>query len=171
VSTKLGAHQYTVTRQDTHAIAKRDFEEFSTTQSDNEIDGIYNIPVYVGVGLRLTADIDILSREVNLSSLPALAASVKAGDASGSLVVQTLGVTGKPVAGGLIFSSELNETTVQNAVLSLGAIKAILYSDTAVVKPRVTGIYLPLPDGNEELVNLIVSGLASAPIEWKNDKC
>ena len=113
----------------------------------------------------------MLKGNINLSSLPGIAASVEAGNATGSLVVQTLGVTGKQVSTGLIFSSDLNETTVQNAVLSLGKIKAILFSNDAVVRPRVTGMYLPLPDGSDELVNLIVSELAREPIFWKHPPC
>ena len=126
------------------------------------------IPVYVGVGLRLTADIKVLKGTVNLASLGAIAASVEGGNASGSLVVQTIGVTGKQVSTSLPMPSELNQTTVQTAILSLGAIKAIIYDkESALITPRVTGIYLPLPTGSEQLVNNIVSELARYPIRWR----
>jgi hypothetical protein len=125
------------------------------------------IPVYVGVGLRLTADLQVLRGTINLSSIGAIAAGVEAGKASGSLVVQTLGVTGKQVATSLPLPSELNQTTVQNAILSLDSIKAIIFdSQNTVVTPRVTGIYLPIRNGTEDLVNRIVSELARSPIPW-----
>jgi hypothetical protein len=125
------------------------------------------IPVYVGVGLRLTADLQVIRGSINLSSLGAIAAGVEAGRASGSLVVQTLGVTGKQVSTSLPLPSELNQTTVQNAILSLGSIKAIIYdSQSTTITPRVTGIYLPMKNGTEELVNRIVSELARSPIPW-----
>ena len=125
------------------------------------------IPVYVGVGLRLTADLQVLRGSINLSSLGAIAAGVEAGRASGSLVVQTLGVTGKQVSTALPMPSELNQTTVQTAILSLGSIKAVIYdSKSTTINPRVTGIYLPIRNGSEELVNRIVSELARRPIEW-----
>lgn len=125
------------------------------------------IPVYVGVGLRLTADIKVIKGNINLASLGAIAASVEAGNASGSLVVQTIGVTGKQVSVSLPMPSELNQTTVQTAILSLGSIKAIIYDEkSSIVTPRVTGIYLPVPDASEELVNRIVSELARYPIPW-----
>lgn len=127
------------------------------------------IPVYVGVGLRLTADLTVLQGEVQLSSLGALAADARAGNISGTMVVQTLGVTGKQVATSLPLPSSLDETTVQQAILSLGSIKAIMY-DTAgenvVLTPRVTGIYNPI-QGGETLVNAIVSELARSPVEWE----
>lgn len=125
------------------------------------------IPVYVGVGLRLTADLQVLKGTVNLSSLGAIAAGVESGRASGSLVVQTLGITGKQVSTALPLPSELNQTTVQNAILSLGSIKAIIFdSANTNTTPRVTGMYLPIRNASEDLVNSIVSELAREPIPW-----
>jgi hypothetical protein len=89
------------------------------------------------------------------------------GQATGSLVVQTIGVTGKQVSTSLPMPSELNQTTVQTAILSLGSIKAIIYDkESALVTPRMTGIYLPIPAGSEQLLNKIVSELARYPIRW-----
>lgn len=141
-------------------------EELSEEAIDR-IKGNIVIPVYVGVGLRLTADLHVISGKVNLSSLSSIASEVEAGNASGSLVVQTLGVTGKQVSTSLPLPSELNQTTVQNAILSLGAIKAIIYdTENTILTPRVTGMYLPIRNGDEELVNRIVSELAREPIPW-----
>lgn len=128
------------------------------------------IPVYVGVGLRLTADIDVKSGNLNLASLGAIAAAVEAKSASGSLVVQTLGLTGKQVMASLPLPSELNQTTVQNAIQSLGAIKAVIYDESSAHSyVRVTGLYLPLSSGSPELVNKIVSEIARYPVLWKRN--
>lgn len=125
------------------------------------------IPVYVGVGLRLTADLQVLRGNINLSSLGAIAAGVESGKASGSLVVQTIGVTGKQVSTSLPMPSDLNQTTVQNAILALGSIKAVIYDGkNTTITPRVTGIYLPMRAGSEELVNRIVSELARDDVFW-----
>ncbi len=126
------------------------------------------IPVYVGVGLRLTANINVLKGNVNLSSLGALAAQAEAENISGSLIVQTLGITGKQVTSTLPLPSELNETTVQNAILSLGAVKAVVYDqENTIIAPRVTGIYNPLDRSDEGTVNKIVSELARDAITWR----
>ena len=141
----------------------------TVNKSDNpaKVAGNIVIPVYVGVGLRLTADLQVLHGTVNLSSLGAIAADVEAGKASGSLVVQTLGLTGKQVSTSLPLPSELNQTTVQNAILALGSIKAIIYDvKSTVITPRVTGIYLPIRNASEDLVNSIVSELARGAIPW-----
>ncbi|WP_146198008.1 hypothetical protein [Caulobacter endophyticus] len=125
------------------------------------------IPVYVGVGLRLTATVQVIKGKINLSSLGAIAASVEGEKAAGSLVVQTLGINGKQVAASMPLPSELNSTTVANAIQSLGAVKAILYdsANTRVV-PRVTGIYNPLPSSDPRVINAIVSQLAKSHIPW-----
>lgn len=125
------------------------------------------IPVYVGVGLRLTANVTVTKGTVNLSSLGSIAAGAEAGKLTGSLVVQTLGITGKSVATSLPLPSELNQTTIQNAILSLGSIKAILYDqENTIVTPRVVGIYNPI-GGGQQLVNGVMSVLANEPIRWK----
>jgi hypothetical protein len=127
---------------------------------------VVHMPVYLGVGLRLTATVRVVKGSVNLSSLAALAAGAEAGSLSGSLVVQTLGVNGKSVSTTLPLPSELNQTTIQNAVMSLGAIKAILYdSNNTQVTPRVVGIYNPI-GGGQQFVNGIVSSLSEKPVHW-----
>ncbi len=129
---------------------------------------IVSIPVYVGVGLRLTATVSVLKGKVDLGSLGVIAAEAQAGNVTGSLVVQTLGVTGKQVVATLPLPSELNATTIQNAILSLGAIKAIIHNTDGevITTPRVTGIYNAI-GGGPEFVNAVVSELARKPIEWK----
>lgn len=59
---------------------------------------IISLPVYVGLGLRLTANISINEGKVELTGLPSIASDASAGRVSGSLVVQTLGVTGRAIA-------------------------------------------------------------------------
>jgi len=124
------------------------------------------VPVYVGIGLRLTAYVDVLEGSVNLSSLGALAAGVQAGQVSGSLVVQTLGVTGESVSTALPLPSELNQTNIQNAVLALGAIKAVIRDNNTAIAPRVLGIYNPV-GGGQQVVNGIISILVSQGIAWE----
>lgn len=168
---RSGADQQAVsTIAEVSRISGFSYFDRSKTYSAEELEKLQGntvIPVYVGVGLRLTADLQVLKGTVNLSSLGAIAAGVEAGRASGSLVVQTLGITGKQVSTALPLPSELNQTTVQNAILSLGSIKAIIFdSQNTNTTPRVTGMYLPIRDASEDLVNRIVSELAREAIPW-----
>ncbi|MAY36814.1 MAG: hypothetical protein CMN84_12010 [Spongiibacteraceae bacterium] len=126
---------------------------------------VVNLPVYVGVGLRLTATIKVLKGEVNLSGLPQIAAEAKAGNLTGTLVVQTLGATGELVSSNLPLPSELDRTTTQNAILSLGAIKALLPDENMRITPRVIGIYNPV-GGGQSFVNGVISALAADRLTW-----
>ena len=126
---------------------------------------LVTIPVYVGIGLRLTANVVVTKGSTNLSSLGALSAAAEAGNVSGSLVVQTLGITGRSISTTLPLPSEINPTTIQNAILSLGSIKAVLYDPDTEIAPRVVGIYNPI-GGGPEFVNDIVSRLAKDPTIW-----
>jgi len=125
----------------------------------------YVIPVYIGIGLRLTANLTVLSRKADLSSLGAIAAEAKAGKVIGTLTVQTLGITGKSVAISLPLPNEINTTTIQNAIVSIGSIKATLFDTSTVVTPRVVGFYDPI-GGGQDLINGVISALAKKPIIW-----
>ena len=124
------------------------------------------IPVYVGIGLRLTANLITRKGGINLSNLPAIAASADAEDASGTLTLQTLGVYNQQVASTFAVPSELSTSSVQNALVSLGAVKAIVYDRDTGTRPRLTGIYNPLPTSHPHLINKIYSALAQREIAW-----
>ena len=147
------------------AVTLVDQATTSTAASDQ---GEIVIPVYVGVGLRLTADVTVHKGSVNLSSLGALSAAAEAKQITGSLVVQTMGVTGPKIQSALPLPSELNATTIQNAIVSVGAIKALMGEQGTLLRPRVLGIYNPMKQSNQQTINLIVSQLVGPPpIIWR----
>ena len=125
----------------------------------------YNLPVYVGIGLRVTANISITGVSANISGLGAIGAEAEANRLKGSLTVQTLGVNGQAIAAALPIQSELNRTTAQNAIVAVGSIKALLYEDGTIVSPRVVGIYLPFA-GGKALVNAIISEISKKRVVW-----
>ncbi|VEL97261.1 hypothetical protein ALT761_02262 [Alteromonas sp. 76-1] len=141
------------TKAVTELRSKADFEPIS-------------LPVYVGVGLRLTATVTVTNGEVDLSGLPEIAAEARAGNISGTLVVQTLGATGPLVSSNLPLPSELDRTTIQNAILAIGSIKALLMDESMVITPRVIGIYNPI-GGGQSFNNGVITALATKPIVWK----
>lgn len=134
-------------------------------QPDSRFYQYFSLPVYVGIGLRATADINDVKTGANISGLGAIGISADTSDLKGSLTVQTLGVNGQAIAAALPIQSELNRTTAQNAITAVASIKALLYEDGTIVQPRVVGIYLPFP-GGKALVNSIVSELSSARVVW-----
>jgi len=130
-----------------------------------------NIPVYVGVGIRVTINLSVLSGDVDLSGLGAISAAAEANRVSGNLIIQTLGVTGSKVTSALPLPSALNPTTIQNAIMSMATIKSALYSSDGdvIITPRVVGFYDPLGMGNEQYVNAVVTQLAKEAVAWAPD--
>lgn len=128
--------------------------------------GVLSIPIYVGVGLRVSSYVHALEGNANISGIGVIGAEAEANRLRGSLIVQTLGVNGKSVAAALPIQSELNRTTAQNAIVAVGSIKALLYAPETIASPRVVGMYLPFP-GSKGLVNAIISELSKQPPEWK----
>jgi hypothetical protein len=138
---------------------------FASTKSTLPPEQIFNIPVYVGVGLRVSSFVFVTGASANISGIGIIGAEAEAEKLKGSLVVQTLGVNGKSVAAALPIQSELNRTTAQNAIVAVGSIKALLYADETVKSPRVVGLYLPFP-GGKPLVNALISELSKQAVEW-----
>lgn len=149
----LGSEQYVVKR---------------AKQGENPPTGFhsYNIPVYIGIGIRITSEIEITGSNANISGIGEIGLEANAHRLKGNLVVQTLGVNGKAVASALPMQSELNATTAQNALIATASIKTLLYSDDTEIYPRVVGLYLPFPT-SKALANSIISELSSNSIPWE----
>ena len=54
--------------------------------------------------------------------------------------------------------SEINASTIQNAIMALGAIKAKIYDTGTRINPRVVGVYNNL-GGGQETINGFISSL------------
>lgn len=128
-----------------------------------------NFPVYVGVGIRITSNLTVLSGTVNLAGLGSIGAAAEAKKLSGDLVIQTLGITGAKVTSALPLPSELNATTIQNAITAMATIKAALFSSDSdvVVTPRVVGFYNPLAVNTPQFVNAVVTQLGREKVTWQ----
>jgi len=125
-------------------------------------------PIYVGVGLRLSADIRALEGGINLSGLGTIGAQADAKNLTGTLTVQTLGVTGKAIATTLPLPSKLDQTTIENGILAIGTSRAVLYNtgtDQILASPRVVGLYSPV-GSDPRLVNALYSELSGIRVPW-----
>lgn len=126
---------------------------------------LITLPLYVGYGLRITATINVLKGEVAIGGLSQLAAEASAGTVTGSMVVQTLGMTGELVSTNLPLPNELDRSTAQNAILAIGSIKALLHDPDMKIYPRIIGLYNPY-GGGTQFVNGVLSALADSTIYW-----
>lgn len=149
-----------------HTYGSEVYEVFRDKPEENaEFFEEYNLPIYVGIGLRVTANIDVIGATANISGLGVVGIEAEANQLRGSLTVQTLGVNGQAISAALPIQSELNRTTAQNAIVAVGSIKALLYEKGTIVNPRVVGMYLPFP-GGKPLVNAIISEISKERVVW-----
>jgi len=125
----------------------------------------FNVPIYVGIGLRIIAQGVSMQSDASISGIGVVGAEADAKRISGSLIVQTLGVNSQAVASALPVQSELSRTTAENAFVAIGSIKAMLHQKETDVYPRVVGLYLPFA-GGKRLVNALISELSSNPVTW-----
>ena len=102
------------------------------------------VPTYVGVGLRLTANFAVTEGSVDLGNLIAIGAAAQAKQIIGTLVVQSLGLSGKNVE--LPIPSDISPSSIQHALVAIGTIKSKIYDDETQISPRVVGTYDVFPD-------------------------
>lgn len=145
------------------------------TRSTEETGEFVTIPVYVGIGMRLSADITALQGGVPLISLGAIGLEAQANRLTGTLTVQTIGITGQSIATSLPLPSKLDQTTIENGILAVGSSRAVVYrldgEDAApaigstVTTPRVVGLYSPI-GSSPALINAIYSELSRQRPLW-----
>lgn len=126
------------------------------------------VPIYVGVGLRVTAYILSRSGGVSISGLSAIGADAEVNKLTGRLTVQSLGVTGKSIT--LPLPSKLDQTTIENAILSIGTMRASLYAadlndGSVYLQPRIVGLYSPI-GGDPLFINAVYSELSKQRPRW-----
>lgn len=97
------------------------------------------IPTYVGVGLRMTANFAVTEGSVDLGNLIAIGAAAQAKQIVGTLVVQSLGLSGKNVL--LPIPSDISPASIQQALVAIGTIKSKIYDADTQISPRVVGTY------------------------------
>lgn len=135
-------------------------------EKENIESTVYSIPAFVGVGVRVVADVVTYKSGVDITGLGSIGGGVKAGGLNGTMVAQTIGINGQKVAAAIPIQSSLDSTSVENALVAIGSVKTLLYDDATRVTPRVLGVYLPFP-ADKRLINAIVSQLSKKPIDWE----
>jgi len=138
---------------------------------DNASSGtIVTFPVYVGVGMRLTADITALEGKIELTSLAGIGAAAQAKAVSGIVTVQTIGVNTQLIGTALPLPSKLDDTTMENSIMSLATGRMAMYTADAEKQElgmavRVVGLYTPV-GSDPTLINAIYGELSRRRPKW-----
>ncbi|GAB7539921.1 hypothetical protein [Burkholderia sp. 3C] len=122
-----------------------------------------SVPVYIGIGLRLTANLTTSAAGINLGNLLAIGAAAQANKLSGTLVLQTMGVTGENISTALPVPTEISVASIQGAIQAIGTMKAKLYDSKTLIQPRVVAVYNTLGGGTTTINGFIASVLGQVP--------
>ncbi len=96
--------------------------------------------VKIGIGLRLTARITCLDKDINLGSLFSIASAVENEKMHGSLNVDIIGIKNKDVTITVPIPGQLNQSSIQNAMQSLATVKSKMYDVDAVLHPQIIAV-------------------------------
>ena len=102
----------------------------------------HSIPIYTGVGLRLKATFTADSTGLNVNGVFGISGSFNSKNVKGNLIIQSMGISGKSVS--LPLPSEINPTSIQNAMMAISSIRALVYTSEKKdlqITPRVIGYY------------------------------
>lgn len=114
------------------------------------------IPVYVGIGVRVTANLISDDVDVDISSLAAINLAVQQHYLHGTLVIQTLGISGEGVADAVPIPSELSTESVQSALTAIGSMKAKISNPNIRCVPQVLAIHNTDKYADSELNDILL---------------
>lgn len=119
-------------------------------------------PLYVGSGIRLMANVRVEKGEVNIADLFSVGVAANSENVTGSLVFMNLGLSSPKISGAIPIPTELNTATIQNAILSFGAIKALASESETILTPQVLG-YFNNTSQAAGMLNGVISDILNTP--------
>jgi hypothetical protein len=103
----------------------------------DDVMGENKTPVRVGVGVRIIADITTLKSDVDLGSIFAIAFAAKAGYLTGQIEVIKIGIDAPSLNLILPPPTDINDSSLQNALQAVASIRSKLYDQTTQLTPYI----------------------------------
>ncbi|WP_296149824.1 hypothetical protein [uncultured Flavobacterium sp.] len=116
-----------------------DYMKFATLPQADEIGNFIGFN-RVGVGLRLITLLTTSEAGINIGDLSSIGLAAKLGKVKGTLMIEVVGIKSKEVTTLLPLPSEINQTTIQNAMQALATIKSKIYDNETKLYPQVMAI-------------------------------
>lgn len=116
-----------------------DYMKFATLPQFDEVGDFLGFN-RVGVGLRLVTLLTTSEAGINIGDLSSIGLAAKAGKVKGTLMIEVVGIKSKEVTTLLPLPSEINQTTIQNAMQALATIKSKIYDNETKLYPQVMAI-------------------------------
>ena len=91
----------------------------------------------IGIGLRLTANITTYEANIDLRNLPALSLAARANKLDGHMKVEIIGIRTRNSNELMLSSTEINDTSISNAVRTLAILKSKIPNSDTHLDPQV----------------------------------
>jgi len=138
---KIAYIPFAISKKNTSYKVTMDYMKYATLGQQDERNNFIGYK-RVGVGLRLISLITTAEAGINISDLYSIGLAAKAGKLSGTLMIEVIGIKSKDVTTLLPLPSEINQTTIQNAMQALATIKSKIYDEDTRLYPQVMAIKL-----------------------------
>jgi hypothetical protein len=99
-----------------------------------------NTPCRVGVGVRIIANVSTKKANLDLGSLFAISFAAKEGYLSGQIEVLKIGIDSPQLSFVLPPPSDINDSSLQNAMQAVAAIRAKLYDKDTKLMPHILAV-------------------------------
>ncbi len=136
---KISYIPFAISQKNTSYKVTMDYMKYATLGQEDDRNNFIGYK-RVGVGLRLISLITTAEAGINISDLYSIGLAAKEGKLSGTLMIEIIGIKSKDVTTLLPLPSEINQTTIQNAMQALATIKSKIYDEDTRLYPQVMAI-------------------------------
>jgi hypothetical protein len=105
----------------------------------------------IGVGLRIMAVVVTSKANLNLGSLSSIGLEAKAGNLSGGITVDIVGIDSEDITNLIPLTSEIDQSSIQSILQSLASIKAKLWEDESFLTPHLVAFSQSEPNKESEI--------------------
>lgn len=136
---KISYLPITISAKHSNYKVTMDYMKFATLPQVDEVGNFIGFN-RVGVGLRLITLLTTSEAGINIGDLSSIGLAAKTGKVKGTLMIEIVGIKSKEVTTLLPLPSEINQTTIQNAMQALATIKSKIYDTETELYPQVMAI-------------------------------
>lgn len=158
--------KYTTIPQNVIENESGGIELYSSSMESKPTRMMNSIPIYAGIGLRIQATFIAATSNIDVNGIFGLSGNYNSTNFKGSLVIQSMGISGKSV--NLPLPSDINPTSIQNALMAISSIRALVYTSEnkdLKITPRIIGFYNTIGDKTNR--DQMVSFLSSLEISFR----
>jgi len=123
----------------------------------NDRNGQYIGNGHVGVGLRIKANVVTKKANINLGGISAIGLEAKQSNLTGNITVDVVGIDSPDVTNLIPLTSEIDQTSIQNALQALASIKSKLWDDTTTITPHFVALQQAKENAETDIRSKITS--------------